>query len=87
MNELIDERYVLKSGSYLADIANVDFITWRQSEEGIMLKLHYRDKEIRFVCNKYMAENILSIWTKFRGQEIDISEYEIGGKYGNYEQQ
>ncbi|QDP51962.1 MAG: hypothetical protein GOVbin4206_129 [Prokaryotic dsDNA virus sp.] len=82
MSELIDERYVLKSGSYLADLSNVDFITWRQSDEGIMLKLHIDQKEIRFVCNKKLAEEILGIWTKFRGHEINMNEYEIGGING-----
>ena len=77
MNELIDERYVLKPGSYLADLSNVDFITWRQSDEGIMLKLHIDQKEIRFVCNKKLAEEILGIWTKFRGHEINMNEYDI----------
>ena len=84
MNELIEDRYVLKSGSYLADIASVDFITWRQSEEGIMLKMHIAQKEIRFVCPKDTAQKILTIWTKFRGQEIDMKKFEIGGKFEYY---
>jgi len=81
MSELIDERYVMKAGSYVADLSLVEFITWRQNDDGILLKLHIGQKEIRFLSTKEMATEVMGIWTKFRGQEIDFREYEIGGKY------
>ena len=81
MSKLIGNRYVLKSGSYLADLAKVDFVTWRESDDGIMLKLHVGTKEIRFFCDLILAHEVLANWTKIRGQEIDIENYTIGGKH------
>ncbi len=48
------------------------------------LKMHIAQKEIRFVCPKETAQRILTIWTKFRGQEIDMKQFEIGGKFEYY---
>ena len=77
---LINEQYILKEGSYLADIASSDFITMRRSEKGVMLKLHFDTKEIRYECKIQEAEEILSIWSEFKGNKIDFDFVEWLGE-------
>lgn len=77
---LINEQYILKEGSYLADIASADFITMRRSEKGVMLKLHFDTKEIRYECKIQEAEEILALWSKFRGNEIHFDFVEWLGE-------
>ena len=80
MNELVDERYILKSGSYLADLAKVDLITWRENEEDgdFWLKLHIGQKEVRFACDRMVMESVLTSWTESQGKEVDMRQYELG---------
>ena len=69
---LINGQYILKEGSYLADIASADFITMRRSEKGVMLKLHFDTKEIRYECKIQEATEILSLWSEFKGNRVDF---------------
>ena len=77
---LINEKYILKRGSYIADIASADFITMRRSDKGVMLKLHFDTKEIRYECETQEAEEILSIWSESRGNRIDFDFVEWLGE-------
>jgi len=75
MDRIIEDRYVVKDESYIADLGNVDFITWRQnSDDGnFWLKMHIGEKEVRFVCKTMNDLNkILENWTKLKGKEIEI---------------
>ena len=35
MLNIIDNRYMLKGNSYLVDLCNVDFITWKENEQDL----------------------------------------------------
>tara|TARA_R110000824_G_C14875136_1_gene642729 strand:- start:280 stop:534 length:255 start_codon:yes stop_codon:yes gene_type:complete len=75
MDRILENRYVIKDESYIADLANVDFITWRQnSEDGnFWLKMHIGEKEVRYVCKTMNSLNaLLGVWTKLKGNEIEI---------------
>jgi len=69
---LVNKKYILKEGSYLADIASSDFVTMRRSEKGVMLKLHFDTKEIRYECEIQEAEEILTIWSESKDNKIDF---------------
>lgn len=82
MDRILENRYIVKDESYIADLANVDFITWRQNTEdgNYWLKMHIGDKEVRFRCKTMNELNrILENWTKYRGQEIEIKIGEEDG--------
>jgi len=81
---LLNKRYIMKKGSYIADIANADFITMRQSDNGIMLKLHFNSKEIRYECEYHIAENILQLWTEYKGETVDFGEINLLGDKNEY---
>ena len=69
---LVNKKYILKEGTYLADIASSDFVTMRRSEKGVMLKLHFDTKEIRYECEIQEAEEILTIWSESKDNKIDF---------------
>ena len=81
MNELKENRYLIKSNSYMVDLFNVDFITWKENEriEGTYwAKLHIGSKEARFVCQDLDAlRHLLEEWSKVRGKEITIENEDI----------
>tara|TARA_R100000482_G_C5106083_1_gene138084 strand:+ start:79 stop:330 length:252 start_codon:yes stop_codon:yes gene_type:complete len=81
---IINERYIMKAGSYVADITNADFITMRKSENGVMLKLHFGTKEIRYECKLEVAESIFTTWSKFRGEMVNFEEIDILGDINGY---
>ena len=75
MNRILEDRYIVKDETYIADLANVDFITWRQnSEDGdFWMKMHIGDKEVRYVCKTMDSLNmLLGVWTKLKGNEVEI---------------
>lgn len=80
MNKLINNRYILKPGSYFADLAKVDFITWRQNEDdgNFWLKLHIGSKEVRFFCDVTVLQSVLEAWSSYCGEEIDLKFYQVG---------
>ena len=82
MDRIVENRYVVKDESYIADLAKVDFITWRRNiEDGnYWLKMHIGSKEVRFVCKTMDSLNgILENWAKINGKEIEIRIGEENG--------
>ena len=54
MNGIIENRFLLKGGSYIVDLINVDFLTWKRNIETgkYWLKMHTMSgKEIRLQVN------------------------------------
>ena len=84
MEDLKENRYLLKGNSYIIDLINVDFITWKENENEIgtfWVKLHMGNKEARYVSRDINELQLLLIqWTKVRGQEIEIEINEIQGE-------
>jgi len=83
MKDIKKNRYLLKKNSYIIDLFNVDFITWKENEkeEGTYwVKLHMGNKEARYVSRDIDDLQLLLIqWTNVRGLEIEIEIYEIKG--------
>ena len=83
MYSILNNRYVLKSGAYIADLTSVDFITWRQDAETkqYRMKMHIGSKEVRYLCDTLAElENVLSNWTEMQGKEIAMEHENIGEK-------
>ena len=83
MKDIKKNRYLLKKNSYIIDLFNVDFITWKENEkeEGTYwVKLHMGNKEASYVSRDIDDLQLLLIqWTNVRGLEIEIEIDEIKG--------
>jgi len=81
MNGIIENRFLLKGGSYIIDLINVDFLTWKENstEYGTYwLKMHIGSKEARYVCSKPELKVIIEEWTRVHGNKIEIEIEELG---------
>tara|TARA_R110000751_G_scaffold45816_2_gene103606 strand:+ start:1390 stop:1647 length:258 start_codon:yes stop_codon:yes gene_type:complete len=81
MEELKNNRYLLKGNSYIIDLYNVDFITWKENdkvEATYWAKLHIGSKETRFICNSLSElQTLVQAWTNIRGKEANITEEDL----------
>ena len=81
MNDLKENRYLVKSNSYIIDLAQVDFITWKENEKigaTYWAKLHIGSKEARYVCkNITELRELISVWTELKDKKITVSEEEL----------
>lgn len=78
----------MKSGSYIANLQNVDFITWKmnQTDGSFWMKLHMGPKEVRFVCDSMLdVKRVILSWAKTYEDEFDISENELGGEENGFD--
>jgi hypothetical protein len=82
MNDIIEERFILKGESYIADLEKVDFLTWNENDkiaETYFVKFHMGQKEVRYICSsKKELLNIIKAWCSVKGKNIDINENNIG---------
>lgn len=76
-----EKRYLLKGNSYIVDLYNVDFITWKENAEEqdtYWAKLHIGDKEARYICSSLEElKNLLTVWSQIRGQKIELKNNEL----------
>lgn len=81
MKELKENRYLLKGNSYIIDLYNVDFITWKENDKvaaTYWAKLHIGSKEARFVCNDLNELKMLvQSWTDIRGRKVSIQDEDL----------
>tara|TARA_Y100001938_G_scaffold139640_1_gene206803 strand:- start:178 stop:477 length:300 start_codon:yes stop_codon:yes gene_type:complete len=81
MENLYNKRYLIKSNSYMIDLFNVDFITWKENENETgtyWVKLHIGTKEARYVCSSLEElHDLIKSWTRLRGEEIKIEEEDL----------
>ena len=81
MNELKENRYIVKANSYMIDLNKVDFITWKENEreEGTYwAKLHIGTKEVRYVCkNIDSLRDLLTDWSHLNGKEAKLKNEDI----------
>tara|TARA_R100001463_G_scaffold136642_2_gene202733 strand:- start:2482 stop:2736 length:255 start_codon:yes stop_codon:yes gene_type:complete len=81
MDDLKENRYLVKSNSYIIDLAQVDFITWKENEKReatYWAKLHIGSKEARYVCNNITElKELISVWTELKDKRIIVSEEEL----------
>lgn len=84
MNDIKENRYLLKQNSYIIDLYNVDFITWKENEkeEGTYwVKLHMGAKEARYVSRDITdLQLLITQWTNVRGKAIELEIEEIEGE-------
>jgi len=81
MNDIKNKRYLIKANSYIVDLFNVDFITWKENdkkESTYWAKLHIGSKEARYVCNSLEElKTLLTAWSDIRGDKINIEDKDI----------
>ena len=81
MNELKEEKYLIKTNSYMIDLAKVDFITWKENdkkENTYWAKFHIGTKEARYVCDGIEElRTILETWSKLNGKKVEIEDEDI----------
>ena len=81
MNDLKENRYLMKKNSYLIDLDTVDFVTWKENdkEEGTYwTKLHIGTKECRYICESLEdLQQLLITWTDIKGSPLDIELEDI----------
>lgn len=78
MKDLIGERFLVKKNSYIVDLANVDFITYKENENEFgtyWVKFHIGGKEARYVCyNLNALRSIIQYWTLNKDSKARIEE-------------
>tara|TARA_R100001369_G_scaffold63600_1_gene90648 strand:+ start:355 stop:663 length:309 start_codon:yes stop_codon:yes gene_type:complete len=81
MDNIVNNRFILKSGSYIIDLISVDFLTWKKTTSEVntyWLKMHIGTKEARHICDKFELKQIVEAWTRVHGDEIEIDINLIG---------
>lgn len=83
MEDLKENRYLVKQTSYIVDLKDVDFITWSANERDLgkfLAKLHIGTKETRYMCQSAEElKGLLQGWADAKGKEIEIELKEIEG--------
>ena len=82
---LIGKRFLLKKGSFIIDLDEVEFLTWNKNiklTDSYWVKLHVGGKDTRYVCDsRDELCSIINAWSKIKGKEINIEIEEIGEEY------
>ena len=82
MNDIIENKFILKGESYIADLEKVDFLTWNENDKTkgtYFMKFHIGTKETRFICSsKKELLGIIKAWCLANGKSVDINENDIG---------
>ena len=82
MNDVIENKFILKDESYIADLQKVDFLTWNENDKRkgeYFMKFHIGTKETRFICSsKNELLGIIKSWCAANGKDVDIDENDIG---------
>ena len=81
MEDLKENRYLIKKTSYVVDLNNVDFITWNENERDVgkfLAKLHIGTKETRYMCQTALElKQLLEGWAEAKGKKIELDLLEI----------
>ena len=82
---LIENRFLLKNGSFIIDLDEVEFLTWNKNikmSDSYWVKLRIGGKDTRYVCDsRDELCDIINTWGKIKGKEIKIDKEEIGELY------
>tara|TARA_R100001015_G_C4625648_1_gene184255 strand:- start:1239 stop:1508 length:270 start_codon:yes stop_codon:yes gene_type:complete len=82
---LIESKFLLKNGSFIIDLNEVEFLTWNKNvklADSYWVKLHIGDKDTRYICDsRDELCDIINAWGKIKGKEIKIDKEEIGELY------
>ena len=81
MDDIKNERFLIKETSYLVDLKDVDFITWSENERDLgkyLAKLHIGYKETRYMCQSAEdLKTLLQTWSEVKGQKLDLDIEEL----------
>lgn len=81
MDDIKNERFLIKETSYLVDLKDVDFITWSENERDLgkyLAKLHIGSKETRYMCQSAEdLKTLLQTWSEVKGQKLDLDIDEL----------
>jgi|TARA_R100000482_G_scaffold93429_1_gene38843 hypothetical protein len=81
MDDIKNERFLIKETSYLVDLKDVDFITWSENERDLgkyLAKLHIGSKETRYMCQSAEdLKTLLQTWSEVKGEKLDLDVDEL----------
>ena len=81
MDDIKNERFLIKETSYLVDLKDVDFITWSENERDLgkyLAKLHIGSKETRYMCQSAEdLKTLLQTWSEVKGEKLDLDIDEL----------
>ena len=81
MDDIKNERFLIKETSYLVDLKDVDFITWSENERDLgkyLAKLHIGSKETRYMCQSAEdLKTLLQTWSEVKGEKLDLDIEEL----------
>tara|TARA_Y100001938_G_scaffold135072_1_gene196304 strand:- start:489 stop:740 length:252 start_codon:yes stop_codon:yes gene_type:complete len=81
MDDIKNERFLIKETSYLVDLKDVDFITWSENERDLgkyLAKLHIGSKETRYMCQSAEdLKTLLQTWSEVKGEKLDLNIDEL----------
>ena len=82
--EIKQDRFLIKENSYIVDLFNVDFITFKENEKDFgtyWIKLHIGSKEVRYICDDIkQLKQVVELWCAIHGKTIAIDEQELVGE-------
>lgn len=78
MKNLIGNRFVVKSNSFIVDLRDVDFITYKENENEAgtyWIKFHIGTKEARFICHSTgNLRDLIQVWALNKDSKARIEE-------------
>ena len=81
MDDIKNERFLIKETSYLVDLKDVVFITWSENERDLgkyLAKLHIGSKETRYMCQSAEdLKTLLQTWSEVKGEKLDLDVDEL----------
>ena len=81
MDDIKNERFLIKETSYIVDLKDVDFITWSENERDLgkyLAKLHIGSKETRYMCQSAEdLKTLLQTWSEVKGEKLDLNIDEL----------
>jgi len=82
--DIKQNRFLIKENSYIVDLFNVDFITFKENEKDFgsyWIKLHIGSKEVRYICDDInKLKEIVELWCEIHGKTISLDEKELVGE-------
>tara|TARA_R100001086_G_C11836529_1_gene257995 strand:+ start:1330 stop:1626 length:297 start_codon:yes stop_codon:yes gene_type:complete len=80
----IAEEFVIKSGSWIIDLKDVQFMTYRLNEKdetSYLVAFHIGDKETKIMVDDISAvKELFTAWTNAKGLELEFERNDIKGE-------
>jgi len=80
----IAEKFVIKSGSWIIDLKDVQFMTYRlneRDETSYLINFHIGSKETKIMVDDIdSVKQLFNCWTEAKGLEVDFEKEDIKGE-------